>query len=930
MAKQLCIFFLLLGCFSSSAQNEITISGTVLDINTQLPIASATVYFSNVKDSTLIEYTSSDRDGFFKITTKKYENPVFLKVNASGYQPFVEEQSGLLTNMDFGKLYLLKNVLALDEVVVYNDAPITIKKDTIEYNAASFKVRPDSNVETLLKQLPGFEVDPDGKITVDGKEVTQLLVNGKPFFDKDGAMAMKNLPADIISKIQVSDLKTKKEELAKQESTSDYSSINITIDKKKNRGVFGKFLGGYGTDDRYESSFILNFFNDKQKISVLASSNNINATGFSMDDVFDNMSGGRNSTANTKSSNSGIGITQSNIAGINYSDEWAKTLEATGSYDYKNTENKNENKRNQVSFLPTGAILSESLSQTRVENTSNKANFELEYKINPNTRLFVTPDLSQSNAVSSVSSSAKSQDENEQDLNATSSESKTENHSTRFGNTFNFNKVFLKKNRNLSLVFSNSNLTSDAADLVKSSTVFFEDAKPNDERNQNSLTTSVFDSYSADIEYTEPITDSLRVRLGVDLDWLNNTNDLKTYDYDLVSETYSNFNALQSNYTSSNRNSIAPKAGLTFEKNRYTFTFNFSTLIVDYDNHSFYLDRNTDLNQQYLLPLAKAQIRYKVNRSKYFVLKYDYYNNLPTSTQLLPVANLSNPLNTIIGNPNLNPNEVHNAKINFKNYNIRSRIGYNVYLKGDYYNQEVVSTSFYDDNGKKNTTYVNVTDAYSTSLGGNWNKTIKNKGRVLKFGVNLNSNYSFDKGFTNAVLFNSRAVRITPGIYSNYDYGDLFTLSPSYNFTYNETKYENTLKEASATVLHRINLQTTNYWPAKWIFGNDFGYTYNSNISSAFKKDFYLWNSSLSYGFFEKKMLMKLKVYDILNQNQSATRTLTSTSIRDEENTVLKRYAMFSLTYKMGDFKGNENEKGKSKSNTKQIYNIVQISSKKI
>jgi hypothetical protein len=105
-------------------------------------------------------------------------------------------------------------------------------------------------------------------------------------------------------------------------------------------------------------------------------------------------------------------------------------------------------------------------------------------------------------------------------------------------------------------------------------------------------------------------------------------------------------------------------------------------------------------------------------------------------------------------------------------------------------------------------------------------------------------------------------------------------------------------------VVHRINLQTTSYWPKNWVFGNDFGYTYNSRIASGFKKDFYLWNTSLSYGFFDKNMIAKVKVYDVLNQNQNFSRTISATAIRDEENTILKRYAMFSLTYKIQDFSG--------------------------
>ena len=296
MSKIYSFLFLLLFFYSANAQNDIVIKGTVYDINTQVPLELATVYFSNVKDSTVIEYATTDKNGAFKINTKKYDKPVFIKVNFMGYQTYVEEQNKLTESKDFGKLYLLQNTKELNEVVIKSEAPpVRVKKDTLEFNASSFKVRPDANVEILLKQLPGFEVDNDGKITVNGKEVTQFLVNGKTFFDKDGAIALKNLPADIVSKVQVSDFKTKKEELSKQESTSDYSSINLTIDEKKNKGYFGKFLGGYGTDERYEASFILNYFNNKQKISLLAASNNINSTGFTQDEVFDSMGSGRNS-----------------------------------------------------------------------------------------------------------------------------------------------------------------------------------------------------------------------------------------------------------------------------------------------------------------------------------------------------------------------------------------------------------------------------------------------------------------------------------------------------------------------------------------------------------------------------------------------------------------------------------------------------------
>jgi hypothetical protein len=902
----LALFFLFV--FTANAQNDITVRGTVLDVNTQLPLEMSTVYFTTVKDSTVIEYATTDKNGNFAMNIKKYDKPVFLKVNYMGYQTYYEEYKGLTESKDFGKVYLIENVNALNEVIIKSEAaPITIKKDTLEFNASSYKVRPDSNVETLLKQLPGFDVDNDGKITVNGREVNQVLVNGKTFFDKDGAIAIKNLPADIIKKIQVSDFKTKKEELSKQESTSDFSSINITIDEKKNKGYFGKVMGGYGSDDRYEANVNLNFFNNKQKISLLASSNNINSTGFSMDDVFDNMAGGRNSNSKSGSSGSGgKGITQSNLVGLNYSDDWTKDLLAMGSYNFSNTVNKNDSKSNQLSFLPTGNIITTADSKSRNESTGNNVNFELEYKIDPTMRIVVAPRLNQSRTNSNSSSSSFSEDENGNALNESNANSYSENNNFNFGNTINFNRAFERKSRNLSFVFSNNNTSTDGNTRNLSETIFYQDNQPNDERNQNTKKRSNSDSYSADLEYTEPITDSLRVRFGSDFDWKSSANDERTFNFDPATQEYTDLNLALSNYTSSIQNSVTPKVGVTLQKNKFTLNLDSRTSIINFDNHSVYLNNATDLNKKYALPFATALLRYKFSRSKNLSFKYDYSNALPSATQLMPVINLNNPLNTIVGNPDLKPIEKNSVSFNFKNYDFRSRSGYSLYVKGDYYDNDIVSTSLYDDSGKRTTTYVNISGVYNASIGANWNQSVKSGAHTLRYGLGLNAGYTFDKGFTNAVLYNAKSTSITPKVYLSYDYGEILTIAPSYNLSYNQSKYENYSRDATSNVVHRINLQTTTYWPENLIFGNDFGYTYNSNISDDFKKDFYLWNTSLSYGFLDKKLYAKVKVYDVLNQNLSATRTISATSIRDEENTVLKRYVMFSLAYKIGNFKGAE------------------------
>ena len=893
----------------SNAQEKYTIKGKVIGANDKFPLESATVYFTSVKDSSMLEYTLTDKNGDFIFSVKKQEKPVFLKVTYMGFETHKEEVKEINANRDFKTISLIESTNMLAGVtIIAEEPPIRVKNDTIEFKASLFKVRPDSNVETLLKQLPGFEVDSDGKITVNGKEVNQVLVNGKPFFDRDGTMALKNLPAEIINKVQVSDYKTKKEEYSKSESTSDNSSINLTIDKEKNKGYFGKFLGGYGTNDRYESSFIVNLFNNNRKISLLGSSNNINAPGFSMDEVFDNMGGGRNNRGGT-TRNIAKGITKSNLLGLNYSDEWTKGLQASANYNFSNTETDNLYKSKAINFLPTGTFTTESRSKTKNENTSNKAGVELEYKAIPSIRIFAAPKFSTSKSNNYSESESSSRDETGILTNNSNSKSDNQNISNNFGNTINFNKSFEKKARNISVVLNNSNTKSNSNGFTKSETSYYA-TQTSDNRNQNNISENTNDSYSAEIEYTEPITDLLRFKIGIEYNFSNATNDIRTYNFNTLDQTYSDLNDLQSNYTSSKQNTIMPKAGIRFEKNKFKVDINSSSSIVQYNNHSDYINQATDLNKKYILPNLSGQFRYNIDRSKALTTRYSYSVSLPSSNQLLSVVNLSNPLNTITGNPDLKPNEKHSANINYRNFDFRTRTGYNLYLNSDFYTNEIITSSIYDANRKKNTTYANISGTYAISGGGSWNKSIKQEANLLRYGIALNANLSTSKGFIDGVLFDASSLGISPRVYLNYDYGELFSVAPSYNFLYNETQYDNYLTKSSSNVVHKLNIQTTNYWPKNWTWGNDFGYTYNSKLSSEFKKDFYLWNTSLSYSFFDKNFIAKVKVYDLLNQNQSTVRTISATTIRDDENTILKRYAIFSLTYKIQDFSGMKNPPG--------------------
>ena len=915
MKKLYCLLFFI--CFSSIAQNSIKLKGKLIDGSTQTPLEAATVYLTSVKDSTVIDYTITDKNGYFTMSTKTISNPVFLKVSYMGYQTLKKEIKNLLEDTDFGTLKLVENASVLGEVIVKSEAPpIRIKKDTLEFNASSFKVRPDSNVETLLKQLPGVEIDTDGKITVNGKEVNQILVNGKPFFNKDGKIALQSLPSDIINKVQISDTKTKKEELAGQAASSNNASINLTIDEDKNKGFFGKFTGGYGTDDRYESSALINYFKNKRKISVLASSNNINSTGFSMDEVFDNMGGGRNSSYYYSSDGSfgignmrfggGKGITQSNMVGVNYSDEWIKNLDSNGSYFFTNATSENLNRSKQLNFLPTGNYTTESTAKTKEDRLGHNINFTFEYKIDSTATLVVAPKFNFSNRKYYNDSFESSKDESNQLLNESQSNTFDNSDKTNFSNEINFNKKLKKKGRFFSLVFENDNSNEQANATAVSNTIFYKSGEAADVRNQQKNNNNLVDTYKGEIEYTEPLTDSIKGRIGIDYKLRKSSDDRKTFNFDEATGRYSVSNELLTNLYQSSAKTLTPKAGFGIDKKKYSFNLNAGPSIINFENTALYLGNETNLNKNYVVPYANARLSIKISKSQSIWSSYGYNVDLPSASQLLPIDNLADPLNTYVGNPNLGLNKYHNVYFNYRNYDYATRSGYSVYFGGNVYDNQIVSSTTFDANRKRTISFEDVSGTYTSWMGANWNKSIKKDGSTYKFGVSMFTNLSLMKGITNGALFNAKSVQLGPRVNFTYEYGELLTINPTYSLTYNETNYTNYLVNSASNVVHKFNIQTTNYWPKNWVFGNDFGYTYNSNIADGFKKDFYLWNSSLAYSFYDKKITAKVKVYDLLNQNQSATRTINPTTILDEENIVLKRYLMFSLSYKIEKFAGKE------------------------
>ncbi|MFB9077258.1 outer membrane beta-barrel protein [Flavobacterium procerum] len=903
--KALTLFVLFLCSLSSFAQKNVIITGKVAT-EKDLPIEAATIYLLHPKDSSVVTYTISDKDGLFKLEAKSGLQNSILKIAAEGYQEFSTTIEKLTNNIDLRVIKLVKYDVELDEVIIKSEVPIRIKKDTIEFNASSFKVRPDANVEALLKELPGVEIDMEKRITVNGRKVSQILVNGKTFFGPDGKVAIQNLPAELINKIQVSDAKTKEQEFTKQASTSENVSMNLTIAEEKNKGFFGKIVGGYGSSERYENNLLMSYFEDKRRISLLASSNNINSGGFSMDEVFDNMGGGRNEGFGG-ASGGGTGIIKSNIVGVNYTDEWFKDGNTDFNYNFANSNSDNTSKTSELTLLPTGSLTAKSTSKSNQDFNKHNANLSFSFNISPLTKIVVAPSIDMGKTLSTANFEKETWDENNQLINSSNSFNTNESNNTSFRNSFMLVSRSKREGRYFSVIFQNDNSQDDSKSRINSETVFAQGTSPDDLRNQNVTQKNDRQKYTGTIDYAEPVTDLLSLQFSVDTDFEKRVNDKKTFDRNGQDVEYDVFNELLSNFSSFNSFQVKPKMRAGFGAEKFNLIVSTGTSVVKTENHAVYLMETIDLNKNYFIPNVSINVGYSFGKSKRLFMIYDRKFTLPTENQVLAVVNLDNPLIVRTGNPNLKASTFHYLLGNFSSYDFQSGSSYFVNFNAAYYDSQIVDASAYNSSGKQISTFDNVSGTYDISLGGEWNKTIKRETNKFKLRFSMYGNYTFNKGFTNNQLYEAKAFRLTPGFAFTYEYGDLLNIQPSYKFSYNDVSYNNTSLSSTSNTIHNCSIAMTSFWPKNWVFGNDFGYTYNSNISGPYKKDFYLWNTSLSYRFAKEKFTAKVKVYDLLNQNQSTSRTITPTAVVDSENNVLKRYIMFSLLYKFQNFKTNYN-----------------------
>lgn len=921
------LFFVILAVANLSAQTAKRVTGVVKD-STGKEVANATVslYAFSVKRDTLRKL--SNNEGVFSfsgVTADDFK----IEISATGFAGFSKifhypEAKDLI---DVGVLELSIKPKELQEVIVTANKTVTIKEDTLEFKADSIKLKPDADVEALLKKIPGVQVDANGNITAYGKSVTKIRVNGKDFFSGDIKTATKELPANIVDLVQVIDDYGDQASFTGVKDGDPEKIINLKIKKDKNKGYFGRGQIGYGTDERYTVNGSINRFNNDQQISMLANFNNTNTSTFSlpgrsgsgmmrggmpdngtmssMMTIMNNGDGGFLQSGQT----SNDGISRTNSAGINYRDDWGKKLSVYGSYTFTNRNTVTLSNTKQTNLFETGNIVN-TYNTTKTENsTSHRVFLNAEWKIDSFNQVKFTPSFSYNKTSTTSISDFLFNGSNNLKLNEGTSNETTISTQPNFSGSILYNHRFKKPGRLFSLNLTGGKSSGEQEDDRINNSVFY---PPNGgtatNNNQHQLVTQDNSNPSAGarLSYTEPINKKKSIEFNYSYNKSFTSNDRQTYLIDNSGQTrLDSLSNLFENTFTYQRYGV----NYRFNEKKYNYSIGLAAQSNRLKGESFINKANYSNNSFNWFP--QARFTYNFSRTRNLSVSYNANVSAPSSSQLQPVYDYSEPQYPVIGNPNLNPEVKSTFSVRYGNFDFQSGNILFSNLSFSTTRNKVVTNSVNkttSGSGGQNgaiqeTQYVNANGYYNASGFYNFSKPFQDRKYVLTFNGNIN--YTNDVSFVNSQKNNSKNFVATQGFNTDVRLKDWLEVGAGGSFTYNGTKNSLTPQANTEVKTYTISSNGKIYLPGKFVLNYDLNKNFNSGYGVSA-------NPFIINGYLEKQFAkssqfsLRLSAYDLLNQNVNISRSVTANSITDTRTNKLGQYFMLSFNFKLQKFKGQQ------------------------
>jgi len=936
------IMLLGLGVFGQRlVAQSFNITGKILAAEDNKPLAGANIALFMLSDSSTLSRSISDTAGnfnFISVPSKKYG----LRITNIGYTALwmnitVTNQTLYLGNL---KLSLVEKDLESVNVIQIQ-ARVVQKQDTTEYNASAFKTNPDATAEDLITKMPGITSE-NGTIKANGQEVKKVLMDGTPYFGDDVTLALKNIPSDMVSTVQVYKSKSDQSAFTGFDDGNSKQTLNFITKKDRNKGVFGKVYGGAGylTDLHYSAGFNLNWFGKNMRLSAIGMSNNVNQQNFSFADIlgvtntsapqFAGMCGGGPPPGAPKAPPPGAsdgpganiqnyltsqqgGIATTRAAGINYTDVWGKKekVKVSGSYffNWAKTIDTSSLVRKYYSSTDTTQYYTQQ-SQKTSTNINQRANLRLEYKMDDDNTLIVTPSFTyQSNNQNLATVGQNSYNLNEI-LSNVNSEEKSNSYGFNLSTDALYQHKFKKPRRTLSINISNKySASTNQYNLI--STV--QSPISADSTYTNQQTRNVTSGYTlgANLNYTEPLGKNglFQLEYNPTLNWNNSNKSTLTPDssgrYVVEDSTLSN---------RFNNQYFAQKVGIGYMFRKKKISFNIG---ADYqyasltDKEAFPLGTSTQRSFNNILP--NAMLFYNISYTSSLRIMYRASTTAPTILQLQEVIDNTNPTQLTTGNPDLKQSVTHSSILDY--HLIIPKTGQTFFAMTMFnYTGNYIGNSVYTATSDT-TVQPGITLASGSqitkpvNLNGDWslNSFLGYGIPVSRIKCNLNFNtgvnISSTPGLVNGVLNSANTYALNAGFFLSSNISEKIDFSVNYFSTYNIDK--NSLQASSNNnyFTHVAGCKINWMFWKGFVLNTSLQNTYYTGLGNGYNQNVFLWNAFLGYKFLKDKSLeLKASVNDILNQNSGISRNITSNYVEDSRDTVLKRYMLFTLTYTLKFF----------------------------
>lgn len=919
----------------SLRSQNFSVKGRVTDKNDTSTLIGVAIILVDKSDTAIFKGVTSDLDGKYEFANVALGNYT-IKAEYIGYKKF--SRNITVSDKDVKvNIRLEQDALLLKDVDVNaTQTRVTLKGDTTEINAAAYKVNTDATTEDLVKKMPGITVE-NGVVKAQGEDVKKVLIDGKEFFGDDASVALKNLPAEIVDKIQVFDKLSDQAQFTGFNDGNTSKTINIVTKKGMNNGTFGKVYAGYGTDDRYSAGGNLNYFKGERKISVLGMANNINQQNFSSQDLLgvsqsSSGRGGRGGmrgmraadpTSNFLTGQQG-GISATNSFGINYSDQWSKKVKFAGSYFFNNTNNSNESTTNRSYFLVSdeGTQAYKETGSSESHNYNHRINMRIEYTADSMNTLIFTPNVSfQTNNSASLLNGFTSYS-NGSPVSLLNYKSDSKNQGYNASNNILYMHKFTKAGRTFSMNLGTTFNSKEGNSSLYSSSLFYDITDSTSVTDQKTSTGSGGYELSGTFMYTEPIAKFGQLYFNYSPSLAYNNSDKETNKLDPVSDSYTVLDTVLSNKFDNMIITQRGGTGLRIRKEKIMFNLGLDFQNVNLTGTQLF-PTSFEVNKNFNSLLPKVMTRFRFSKTKELRVFYNTNTQVPSITQLQNVVDNSNPLYLSAGNPNLIQQYNHNMNIRYNFTNPDKGRTFFALIRGTATQNYIANSTFIAlqdtvinngvllARGSQLSKPVNLQDYYSASTMLTYGIPVKKIKCNLNFTGGLNFQHS--PALINNVINFSNSYSINGGLIvsSNISEKIDFTLG----YTPNYTIVENTI-QSSANNNYYIGVANAKINVMPWkglVLNTEATYSSYLGLSSSFNQEFLLWNAAVGYKFLKNNAAeIRLSVFDILSQNNSIARNITETYVEDVQTKILQQYFMLTFTYNFKKFGSGKKDTAKN------------------